>query len=153
MKKSTFFADFKAFISKGNILDMAVGVVIGGAFGKIVTALVENIVTPLISILTGKVSLVDLKWVISEAILNEDGTEQVAELALKYGAFIQSIIDFLIIALCIFIVLRVMTKAQKKMEELKNKGKEPEIEEEKEPEETELSILKEIRDSLAKKDE
>lgn len=153
MANNSFAKEFKEFITKGNVVDMAVGVVIGGAFGKIVTALVENIVTPLISILTGKVSLVDLKWVISEAILNEDGTEQVAELALKYGAFIQSIIDFLIIALCIFIVLRVMTKAQKKMEELKNKGKEPEIEEEKEPEETELSILKEIRDSLAKKDE
>ena len=104
MKK--FFSDFKKFIAKGNILDMAVGVVIGGAFSKIVTSLVNDIIMPLISLLTGGASVVDWKWVIKEA------TETTAETALRYGNFIQLIIDFLIVAFCIFIVLRFMMKAQ-----------------------------------------
>ena len=99
MKK--FFADFKAFITKGNIIDMAVGVIIGGAFGKIVTSLVNDIITPLISILTGKVSLTELKWVINEAVLDEAGAVVTPELALTYGNFLQNIIDFLIIIVVI----------------------------------------------------
>ena len=140
-----FWQDFKAFATKGNVVDMAVGVVIGGAFGKIVTSLVTDIITPVISLITGSGSFVDLKWVIKAA----EG--DMAEVALTYGNFIQSVIDFLIIALSIFVVLRIMMNAQKKMEELKKK-KEEEVAEEApaEPEETELSILKEIRDSLKK---
>lgn len=141
-----FWKDFKAFATKGNVVDMAVGVVIGGAFGKIVTSLVNDIITPLISLATGKVSFTDLKWVITPA------TDDTAELALTYGNFIQSIIDFLIIAFSIFVVLRVMMNAQKKVEALTKKKEEPK-EEEKAPEETELSILKEIRDSLKEKDD
>ena len=114
MKKSTFFKDFKEFITKGNIIDMAVGVIVGGAFGKIVTALVNNIITPLISLLVGKVNFSDLKWVITPAT-TVDGVE-VAENALLYGAFIQSVIDFFIIAFCIFIFLRIITKAKSKFE-------------------------------------
>ena len=147
MKK--FFADFKAFIMKGNIIDMAVGVVIGGAFGKIVTSLVADIITPLISILTGKVSLTELKWVINEAVLAEDGVTVVTpELALTYGNFLQNIIDFLIIAISIFVVLRTMTLAQKKLESLKKKEEEEKKEEA--PKETELSVLCEIREMLKK---
>ncbi|MBQ4067452.1 MAG: large-conductance mechanosensitive channel protein MscL [Clostridia bacterium] len=147
MKK--FFADFKAFIMKGNIIDMAVGVVIGGAFGKIVTSLVNDIITPLISILTGKVSITELKWVINEAVLAEDGVTVVTpELALTYGNFIQNIIDFLIIAVSIFVVLRVMTAAHKKLESLKKKEEEEKKEEA--PKETELSVLCEIREMLKK---
>lgn len=145
MKK--FFADFKAFIMKGNIIDMAVGVVVGGAFGKIVTSLVSDIITPLISILTGKVSLTELKWVINEAVLDEAGAVVTPELALTYGNFLQNIIDFLIIAICIFIVLRIMTTAQKKFDDLLKKKKEEEKKEEA-PAETELSVLKEIREML-----
>ncbi len=146
MKK--FFADFKAFIMKGNILDMAVGVVIGGAFGKIVTSLVADIITPLISILTGKVSITELKWVINEAVLDEAGEIITPELALTYGNFIQNIIDFLIIAISIFIVLRIMTAAQKKLDSLKKKEEEEKKEEA--PKETELSVLCEIREMLKK---
>ena len=142
MKK--FFADFKAFITKGNIIDMAVGVIIGGAFGKIVTSLVNDIITPLISILTGKVSLTELKWVINEAVLDEAGAVVTPELALTYGNFLQNIIDFLIIAISIFVVLRIMVTAQKKLESLKKK------EEPAAPAETELSVLKEIREMLKK---
>ncbi|MBQ8474791.1 MAG: large-conductance mechanosensitive channel protein MscL [Clostridia bacterium] len=151
MKK--FFADFKAFIMKGNIIDMAVGVVIGGAFGKIVTSLVADIITPLISILTGKVSLTELKWVINEAVLDEAGAVVTPELALTYGNFIQNIIDFLIIAISIFIVLRVMTVTQKKLEDLRKKEEEEKKEEPEAPAETELSVLKEIREMLKKENE
>jgi len=151
MKK--FFADFKAFITKGNIIDMAVGVIIGGAFGKIVTSLVNDIITPLISILTGKVSLTELKWVISEAVLDEAGAVVTPELALTYGNFIQNIIDFLIIAISIFVVLRIMVTAQKKLESLKKKEEEEKKEEPAAPAETELSVLKEIREMLKKDEE
>ncbi len=144
-----FFSDFKAFITKGNIFDMAVGVVIGGAFGKIVTSLVNDIITPLISMLTGKVSLVDLKHVLVEGVEATETTEAVAEIAIKYGAFLQNIIDFLIIALSIFIVIKVMMNAQKKLEALRKKEEEAAAAEApQEPAETELSVLKEIRDKL-----
>ena len=152
MKK--FFADFKAFITKGNIIDMAVGVIIGGAFGKIVTSLVNDIITPLISILTGKVSLTELKWVINEAVLDEAGAVVTPELALTYGNFLQNIIDFFIIAASIFIVLRVMVAAQKKLESLRKKEEEEKKEEApEEPKETELSVLCEIREMLKKQNE
>lgn len=145
MKK--FFNDFKAFIMKGNIIDMAVGVVIGGAFGKIVTSLVNDIITPLISILTGKVSLTELKWVINEAVLDEAGAVVTPELALTYGVFLQNVLDFIIIALSIFVVLRIMTTAHKKFEEL-TKKKEEEEKKEEAPKETELTVLCEIREML-----
>lgn len=111
-KKSTFFKDFKAFISKGNILDMAVGVVIGGAFGKIVTGLVNYIINPLVSLMTGGVDLSNVKTVLRAA----DEVNDVAEVAILWGDWIQTIIDFLIVALCIFIILRVIVKAREKVE-------------------------------------
>lgn len=111
-KKSTFFKDFKAFISKGNILDMAVGVVIGGAFGKIVTGLVNYIINPLVSLLTGGTDLSNFKTVLRAA----DEVNDVAEVAILWGDWIQTIIDFLIVALCIFIILRVIVKAREKVE-------------------------------------
>lgn len=146
-----FVNDFKAFIMRGNIVDMAVGVVVGGAFGKIVTSLVNDIITPLISLATGKVSLADLKAVLRPEVLDEAGEVAVAELAIKYGSFLQNIIDFLIIALSIFFVIRVMMNVQKKLEELKKKEEEAAPEAPAEPVETELSVLKEIRDKLAEK--
>ena len=155
MKK--FFQDFKAFATKGNIIDMAVGVVIGGAFGKIVSSLVADIITPLISFATGNVNFKDLKWVIKEAVpevLSEAGevvTAGVPEVAMTYGNFLQAVIDFLIIAFSIFVVLRILMNAQKKLEELKKKEEEVVAEEAPAaPVETELDILKEIRDSLKK---
>ncbi|MBO4219791.1 MAG: large-conductance mechanosensitive channel protein MscL [Clostridia bacterium] len=146
-----FVSDFKAFIAKGNVLDMAVGVVIGGAFGKIISSLVADVITPLIGLLTGNVSLTDLKWVISPAELNEAGEIVKNELALTYGNFIQAIIDFLLIALSIFIVLRIIMKSKKKLEEKRKKDEPaPEEPKEEEPKETELSVLCEIREMLKK---
>lgn len=141
-----FFKDFKAFAMKGNIMDMAVGVVVGGAFSKIVSSLVEDIITPLIALLTGDVSLVDLKWIITAA------TDTQAEVALTYGNFLQSVLDFLIIAFSIFCVLRLMMNAQKKIEILAKKKQEEEVAQETAPVDTELSLLIEIRDLLKKED-
>ena len=124
MKK--FFADFKAFISQGNIIDMAVGVVIGTAFKAIVSSLVADIINPLISLLTGDVALSDLKYVLVDAVKELDVAtgelvETQAEVAITYGVFLQAILDFLLIALSIFIVIKVMMTTQKKLAALRKK--------------------------------
>ena len=108
-----FSEDFKAFIMKGNIVDMAIGVVVGGAFNKIVTSLVNDIIMPLIGLLMGGLSVTDMKYVFSEAVVENDVVTK-AEHALTYGNFIQTIIDFLIIAFSVFVALRVFTKLQRK---------------------------------------
>ena len=113
-KKSGFWKDFKDFISKGNVIDLAVAVVIGAAFNKIVSSFVNDIIMPLISLIVGGKSVADWKWVIQAEELNPDGTIKTAENALRYGTFIQNIIDFLIVAFTIFIVLRAFTKLQKR---------------------------------------
>lgn len=139
MKK--FLKDFKEFAMKGTVIDMAVGVIIGGAFGKIVSSFVADIVTPLLGLLLGKINLVDLKWVIKPATAAAD------EVALTYGVFLQNILDFVIIALAIFTVLRVIMSLKDcftKKEEIS-----PEEEVPAEPSE-ELKTLIEIRDLLKK---
>ena len=148
MKK--FFEDFKAFALKGNIVDMAIGVVIGGAFGKIVTSLVNDIITPFMGLLTGNISLTDLKFVLAPAVLDAAGEVTTPELAVTYGAFLQTIIDFLIIAFSIFMVMRVAMKARKKLEDMKKKEEEVKEEKVEEKKETELSVLLEIRELLKK---
>ena len=151
MKK--FFSDFKAFALKGNIVDMAVGVVIGGAFGKIVTSLVNDIITPLIGLLTGNVSLSELKIVLSPEVIDAvTGEVATPELALTYGAFLQTVIDFLIIAFSIFMVMRIAMNAHKKLDELKKKEEAAEETAEEEAKDTELSVLLEIKDILTKKE-
>lgn len=107
MKK--FWQEFKAFISKGNVLDLAVAVIIGGAFNKIVSSLVNDVIMPLISLAIGGADVSEWKWVIKEA------TETTAETALRYGAFIQAIIDFLIIALTIFIIIKIFNFSRNKL--------------------------------------
>ncbi len=125
MKK--FFADFKAFISKGNIIDMAVGVIVGGAFSKIVSSLVADIINPLIGLATGKVALSDMKYILQPEIVDSVTSEVTqAEIVLNYGNFLQMIIDFLIIAFSIFVALRVMMKAQEKFNALVKKKEEEE---------------------------
>ena len=141
MKK--FFAEFKEFALKGNILDMAVGVIIGGAFGKIVTALVEDVISPLIALLTNGATLDGLSITLRAAA----GDTPAVELAI--GAFLQAIIDFLIIAICLFLVLKAIMAAKKKVEDLKKKEEEEAAEEA--PADTELSVLLEIKELLEKK--
>ena len=113
-----FWKDFKQFAMRGNIVDMAVGVVVGGAFGKIVTSLVSDVIMPLIGKATSGVSLVDLKYVLTEAVVDTTDPSIIVtpENAILYGKFIQTIIDFIIIAFSIFLVIRMMMKFKKKEE-------------------------------------
>ena len=121
-KKSSFFKDFKAFITKGNILDLAVAVVIGGAFNAIITSLVNNIIMPLVGMLTGKASLADLDvWIKKPDYVTDPETnlEVIVEGTgaghIQYGLFLQAIVNFLIIALTIFIMVRVIRSSQDRL--------------------------------------
>lgn len=135
-----FLQDFKEFAIKGNVIDMAVGVIVGGAFGKIVSSLVNDIIMPVVSIVTGGDGYKNLKYVITEAQpATADGVAAVEEVAVNYGLFIQNIVDFLIIALSIFVALRVIMKFKKKEEEAPAPAPEPSAEE---------KTLIEIRDLL-----
>ncbi len=127
--------EFKKFALRGNVLDLAVGVIIGGAFGKIVTSLVNDIIMPVLGVFTGKINLSALRLVINPA------TESAPELSIKYGQLLQTTIDFFLVALSIFIVIKAINSLKKKQEE-----KPVEVKSTKE----EL-LLTEIRDILKKK--
>jgi len=129
------FDEFKAFIMRGNVVDMAVGVIIGGAFGKIVTSLVNDIFMPIIGMILGNVDFSSLEIKLGEPV---EGAEQAA---IRYGMFIQEIVNFLIIALCIFMFIKLISKLQKKKEEAPAPAPEPTKEE---------VLLTEIRDALNK---
>lgn len=126
-----FAKEFKDFISKGNVIDLAVGVIIGGAFGKIVSSLVDNILMPLIGLALGGVNFSELSIKVKDA-------------SIQYGLFIQNVVDFLIIALCVFI----MVKAINKLSKLKKK--EEKIEESKPVKSDEVLLLEDIRNILKK---
>ena len=134
--------EFKDFAFKGNVIDMAVGVVVGGAFSKIVTSLVGDIITPLIGILTSGVDFKDLKYVLSYA---EDGVTPLN--SLNYGMFLQNIIDFIIIAFSIFLFVKLISTARKKLE------KPVEEAPQEDPKPTSEDLLAEIRDLLKEKSE
>ncbi len=118
MKK--FWAEFKAFIAKGNVVDLAIAVIIGAAFNKIVSSLVNDIIMPLISCAVGGADVSDWKWVIRPAQYGESGEVLVAETALKYGSFIQTIIDFLIIAFTLFVMFKIFTYSKTKLNKFGN---------------------------------
>lgn len=115
MGKSSFLQDFKSFAMKGNVVDMAVGVIIGGAFGKIVSSVVADIIMPPLGLLVGGVNFTDLKWVMKPAEV-VDGKE-IAAVTLNYGNFLQVTFDFLIIAFSIFLFIKLLTKLTAKKEE------------------------------------
>ncbi len=100
---------------RGNVVDMAVGVIVGGAFGKIVTSLVNDIIMPGIGVLTGGTNFSEFKYVLKESTKN--GDEIIPEVAITWGAFVQTIVDFLIIAFCIFLAIKVMNKVMRKKAE------------------------------------
>ena len=135
-----FVKEFKEFAMKGNVIDLAVAVIIGGAFGKIVSSFVADIVMPLIGLLLGGVNFTDLKWVIKDAGI-ENGVEKAAA-TLNYGNFIQVTIDFLIIALAIFLAIKAMNSLKKKEEPAPEAPAAPSAEE---------TLLGEIRDLLKEK--
>ncbi|ERK50870.1 large-conductance mechanosensitive channel protein MscL [Leptotrichia sp. oral taxon 879] len=132
------FKEFKEFISKGNVMDLAVGVIIGAAFGKIVTSLVDDIIMPIIGIILGKIDFSNLKIVITPA------TETTPEAAVKYGLFIQNVVNFLIMAFVIFLMVKFVNKLRKPVA----KTAEEVIEAVPTKEET---LLAEIRDILKNK--
>ena len=114
-KKEGFFKDFKKFITKGNVMDMAVGVVIGTAFSAIVNGLVKMIINPLIALMTGGVSLDGWKTVLKEAVVDEAGKVKTAEVAILWGEWIQTIINFFIIAVSIFVAVRVISGISRRL--------------------------------------
>ena len=137
-----FMQEFKEFAMKGNVMDMAVGVVIGGAFGKIVSSLVSDIIMPLIGAATGGLNFTDWKWVIREAVMDGE-TVVKPELCMTWGNFLQVIFDFIIIALSIFLVIKGINKM---------KREEPKTEEPAAPAgPTQEELLAEIRDLLKNK--
>ena len=129
-----FIKEFKEFAMKGNVLDMAVGVIIGGAFGKIVSSLVDDILMPLVGVVTGNVDFTKLQFAFGEGDMAA---------TLKYGNFIQNTVDFIIVAFCIFLMLKGINKLNRKKEEPA-----PEPEAPKGP--TQEELLAEIRDLLKK---
>ena len=130
--------EFKEFAMKGNVVDLAVGVIIGTAFGKIVSALVDGVIMPIVGNMIGGVNFADLAIPLKAAVLGPDGKELAAAVAIKYGAFLQTIIDFTIIAFVLFLVIKLM-----------NRLKKAEAAAPAEPAEDVL-LLREIRDSLKK---
>ena len=146
MKK--FFEEFKTFAMRGNVIDMAVGVVIGGAFGKITTSIVNDIIMPLISILTGGVDFSQWKIVLKEAVANAEGViDPATEVAIRYGNTIAIILDFVIIAFAVFCLVKALNNLHKKEEPAPEPAPEPEPD----PAPTTEELLTEIRDLLKNK--
>lgn len=139
--KNSFISEFKEFIARGNVLDMAVGVIIGGAFGKISTSLVNDILMPAISMLTGGVDFTSWKWVLKEAVV-ENGEEIAAAVSINYGSFLSTILDFLIIAFAVFCLIKGLNRLHRKKAEAPAEPPAP-------PEpSSEEKLLTEIRDLL-----
>jgi len=137
----SFWKDFRDFAMKGNVIDLAIAVVIGGAFGKIVSSLVNDVLMPVLGLLTGGINFSDKKIILQEARMDAAGKIIKPANTLNYGAFIQSIIDFLIIALCIFLAIRALQRLQRKKQEQAPPAAPP-------PPSNEEKLLAEIRDLL-----
>ena len=136
MKIKAIAKEFEKFIARGSVIDLAVGVIVGGAFGKIVSSLVDDILMPIFGLILGGIDFSDLSWTVGEA-------------EVKYGLFIQNVVDFLIIAFCIFLMVQLLNKIMKrddckKAEAVAEAKKTPTVEEQ------QLEILMQIRDRLAK---
>lgn len=140
-KARGFLSEFRDFAMRGNVVDLAVGVVIGGAFGKITTSVVNDIIMPAISLLTGGLNFTQWKWVLKEAVLAADGTEQAAAIAIHFGNLLSVILDFIIIAFAVFCMVKALNRLHRKKEE--EPAPEPPA-----PSKEEI-LLTEIRDLLA----
>lgn len=142
-----FIKEFKEFVMRGNVVDLAVGVIIGAAFNKIVTSIVNDIIMPPIGVLLGGVDFKDLKIKLkdgSPAVIEngKEVTAAIADVTINYGAFIQTVVDFTIVAFCVFLIVKVMNRLKKKPEETPAAPPEPSNEE---------KLLTEIRDLLKNK--
>ena len=146
-KAKGFLGEFKTFIARGNVMDMAVGVIIGGAFGKISTSLVNDVIMPLISVLTGGIDFSNWKIVLKAAVAGADGAiDASTEIAIRYGAFLATILDFLIIAFAVFLMIKTINGFHDKM---KKQEEAVPVEESAPPKPSnEEKLLTEIRDLL-----
>lgn len=150
-KAKGFFAEFKEFISRGNVLDMAVGVIIATAFGKITTSLVNDVFMPIIGWLIGEIDLSTLNITLSPEKLAEDGTVAKEAVVIGIGTFVSAVIDFVLVALVVFLMIKAFNAAKDKAESLKKKEEEAAAAEEPAPEPSEeVKLLTEIRDLLKK---
>jgi large conductance mechanosensitive channel len=131
-------SEFREFAMKGNVVDLAVGVVIGAAFGKIVSALVDGVIMPVISVLTGGIDFSKAAFVLKDAVIGPDGKETAAAVAIKYGAFVQTIIDFTIVAFVLFLVIKAMNRLKRAEEAAPAPAAPPE----------DVVLLREIRDLM-----
>ncbi len=131
-------SEFKEFAMKGNVVDLAIGVIIGTAFGKIVSSLVNGVIMPLIGNMIGGVNFGDLAYTLAPAVIGADGKETTAAVLVQYGAFIQTIVDFTIIAFVLFIVIKIMNRLKKAEEAAPTAPAE------------DIVLLTEIRDLLKK---
>ena len=143
-KSKGFISDFKKFAMRGNVIDMAVAVVMGTAFNKIISSLVNDVVMPAIGALMGGINFTDLKYVISPAVV--ENNEEIVEAAIKYGMFIQSVVDFLIIAFSMFIVIKLVALMSRKKEQAEEEAPPP-------PKPDDVVLLEEIRDLLKEKND
>ncbi len=137
-----FLNEFKAFALKGNVMDMAVAVIIGGAFGKIVTSLVNDVIMPPIGLIVGGVDFSELKLTLKQQVLDAAGEVLTPAVTWNYGAFLQQVVDFTILAFCVFMMVKMMNRLT-----IKKKEEEPAPAPEPEPTKEEL-LLAEIRDLL-----
>ena len=146
-KKTGFMAEFKKFIMRGNVLDMAIGLVVGSAFTAIVQSVVKDIINPVIGLIIGKIDFQELRVILIPA------TESAGEVAIRYGALIQNIIQFLLTAFVLFVIIRAVNRFKEKKEaEAKAKAAAEKKEEEAKPASIpeDIALLREIRDALKK---
>ena len=141
-KENGFVAEFKKFIARGNVMDMAVGVIVGGAFGAISKSLVNDIIMPAVSMLTGGMDFSQWKWILREAVLDESGAEIAKAISINYGTFLSTILDFLIISFAVFCLIKTLNRLHRKKEEAPKAPPAPPKEE---------VLLTEIRDLLKEK--
>lgn len=134
-----FIAEFKAFASRGNVVDLAVGIIIGAAFGKIVSSLVSDVLMPPIGLAVGGLNFTDLRWAMKDAVVDASGKVVTPAVTLNYGAFIQSTVDFIIVAFAVFLVVKGINSLKKKEESAPSKPSKQE------------ELLAEIRDILKSK--
>lgn len=138
--------EFKEFAMRGNVIDMAVGVVIGAAFGKIVSSLVNDIIMPLVGVATGGVNFTDYKWVIQQAVTDAQGVVVTPEVSMNWGSWVQTVVDFVIVAFCIFVMIKFINQLKNKLS--KQQEEEPAAPAPAPEPTKEEELLTEIRDLL-----
>ena len=148
-EKVSFFTDFKKFITKGNVLDLAVGMVIATAFNAIVNGLVKNIITPVVTYFTSGVSIDEWEYVLREEVLDAEGAVELSKISIQYGLWLQAIVDFLIIALSVFVAVRIIRKAERKLNAREIAKKEAEEAKKKAEEDAKAAEAKAAADAAA----